>query len=398
MKRKIKPYFLPVFVFLGTILFCKVGPSQPKTGTESSFALAGKLLAATGNDKTKPALDRTLLYNLRPLIDEARICLGNSCVLPSEYLTVIVDSLALELSSKLFMVTDPGQIVSSLRKTVFEESGICCDRGNNEVKNILPHNVLRSRHGSSLGISLLLLTIGQKLDLPLHGVVTPEHFFVRFDNGRDRINIDPEKKGRSLADAWYRNRYAITDTSYFTLKNLETREVIAYVKYTIASIYRNHGLFAKAALYYESALGEMPEFADVYSCLGVTYDTLGQVDKSLAYFLRAKTLRGNHGNLSAQIGKVFLKRKNYAQAVVEYRNGLRDAPNSPELLYGLGLAYYHLNDFDNAYKQLMAAVNASDSIPEAEASEAYGLLALMCEKTGENKKAAQYRALAVSRQ
>jgi uncharacterized protein HemY len=81
---------------------------------------------------------------------------------------------------------------------------------------------------------------------------------------------------------------------------------------------------------------------------------------------------------------------------VEYRTSLRDAPNSPELLYGLGLAYYHLNDYENAYKQLVAAINATGSKPEA--SEAYQLLALVCEKIGENKKAAQYRALAVSRQ
>ena len=396
IQRKFKPYFSPVFVFLfslGLIISCKVGPSQPQTGARSSFDLAGKLLARTINDKTKPAPDGTLLDSLRPIIDEARMFLGDSCVLPPECCTVMVDSIALELSSRLFMVTNPSRIVALLRKTVFEEGGICCDRGNNDVKNILPHMALRSGHGSALGISLLLLAIGQKLDLPLHGVIAREHFFVRFDNGHEKINIDPAKKGRNLPDSWYKTQYAVTDTSYFTLRNLETREVMAYVKYTIASIYRDHGLFAKAALYCESALNEMPGFADVYSCLGMNYDTLGQIDKSLAYFLKAKTLRGDRKNLSAHIGKLFVKRKNYAQAVLEYRNGLLDAPNSPELLYGLGLAYYQLNDFDNAYKQLIAAASASGS-----KSEAYKLLALVCEKTGENKKAAQYRALAVSRQ
>lgn len=398
MKKKFFSFFQSVFIFiLVTLISCKVGPSQPKNGVESPFTIAGKLLA-DGADNTK-APDGTLMGNLRPIIDDARIYLGDSAVLPAEYLTVIIDSIALELSSRLFMVTDPVQIVASLRKTVFQEGGIRCDRGNNEVKNILPHMALRSRHGSALGISLLMLAIGQKMGLPLHGVIAQDHFFVRYDNGREKINIDPAQKGRRLADSWYKARFAVSDTSYFTLRNLEPVEVVAYVKYTIASIYRNHGLFAKAALYYESALREMPGFADVYNCLGLTYDTLGQVDKSLAYFLKAKTLRGAGKNLSAHIGKLFIKRNNFEQAVVEYRSSLRDAPNSPELLYGLGLAYYHLNDYENAYKQLVAAINATGSKPEAsEASEAYQLLALVCEKTGENKKAAQYRALAVSRQ
>jgi len=133
---------------------------QPKNGVESPFTIAGKLLA-DGADNTK-APDGTLMGNLRPIIDDARIYLGDSAVLPAEYLTVIIDSIALELSSRLFMVTDPVQIVASLRKTVFQEGGIRCDRGNNEVKNILPHMALRSRHGSALGISLLMLAIGRK--------------------------------------------------------------------------------------------------------------------------------------------------------------------------------------------------------------------------------------------
>lgn len=401
MIRNCRPYCVLVFFFcLGISISCKTGPSQPKARAASSFALAAKLLEAVGDGATKPTPDKTLLYSLLQIVDEARMFTADSSLLPAEQLTVIVDSIALELSSKLFMVSDPGRIVAFLRTAVFEEARIRCDRGAKETKNIMPHTVLRSRHGSSIGISLLLLAIGEKLDLPLHGVAVPEHFFVRFDNGREKINIDPSRKGRFFSDSWYQTRYAIADTAYFNLRSLETREVIAYVKFTMASMYRDHGLFAKAALYYESALGELPGFADVYRCLGETYDTLGQVDKSLAYFLKAKTIQGGQKNLSAHIGKLFIKRKNYAQAVMEYHSGLCNSPNSPELLYGLGLAYYHLNDFDNAFKQLSAAVSASvpmSEVPASEASEAYRLLALMCEKKGENIKAAQYRTLAVSR-
>jgi regulator of sirC expression with transglutaminase-like and TPR domain len=372
---------------------CKLTPSQPKNVSESSYALAGKLLAANALSETKRVSDGKLLNNLRPIIDEARVCFGDSVVLPSECLTAIIDSLALEVSSKLFMVSDPVLIVAALKKTVFDEGGLSGDHNDNDVKSLLPQMVIRRHHGSALGISLILLTIAQKLDLPLYGVATPEHFFVRFDNGREKINIEPLKKGRTLQNSWYKTRYAISDTSYVTLKNLTTGAVMAYVRYDMAGIYKSRGLFAKAAQHYEFVISEMPDFADVYVNLGATYDTLGQVDKSLAYFLKAKTLRNNRKNLSADIGKLFIKRKNYAQAVIEYQNSLKDNPNSSELLYGLGQAYFYLNDYENASKQLTAAVSAAESYPAA-----YRLLAAVCDKTGENSKAAQYRALAVSRQ
>jgi regulator of sirC expression with transglutaminase-like and TPR domain len=394
LKKGLYIFFLGAMVSSIAVMLpsCKLVPSQAKNVSESPYALAGKLLAANAAE-TRKGPEKKLLDDLRPIIDEARVCFGDSTVAPSESLTEIIDSMALELSSKLFMVKQPGRIVAALRKTVFDEGRITCDRGDHDVRNLLPQMVLRRGHGSALGISLVLLALGQKLDLPLYGVAAPEHFFIRFDDGREKINIDPLKKGRALTDSWYKTRCNIPDSSYYTLKNLDTREVVAYVRFAMAGIYKSRGLFAKAAQNYEFIITELPDFPDVYVNLGMAYDTLGQIDKSLAYFLKAKTLRNSRKNLSADIGKLFIKRKNYAQAIIEYQNSLKENPNSPELLYGLGQAYFFQNDYENAYKQLMAAVSVAEPYPAA-----YRLLAAVCEKTGENSKAAQYRALAVSRQ
>ena len=52
------------------------------------------------------------------------------------------------------------------------------------------HSVMDNKRGYCLSLSILYLAIGERLGMPLYGVVVPGHFFVRYDDGNIRFNIE----------------------------------------------------------------------------------------------------------------------------------------------------------------------------------------------------------------
>jgi regulator of sirC expression with transglutaminase-like and TPR domain len=66
----------------------------------------------------------------------------------------------------------------------------------------LAASVLRGR-GNCLSTSTLYVLVGKELSLPIHMVLIPGHAFVRWDDGKTRINIETTAGGREQKDADY---------------------------------------------------------------------------------------------------------------------------------------------------------------------------------------------------
>ncbi len=64
--------------------------------------------------------------------------------------------------------------------------------------------VLRGK-GNCLSTSTLYVLVGEELGLPIHLVIVPRHAFVRWDDGKERINIETTAQGREIPDASYVN-------------------------------------------------------------------------------------------------------------------------------------------------------------------------------------------------
>lgn len=59
-----------------------------------------------------------------------------------------------------------------------------------------PHEVLRTRRGVCLGISLVYMALCDSADVPIYPVHAPQHIFIRYDDGKDVFNIETTKLGR----------------------------------------------------------------------------------------------------------------------------------------------------------------------------------------------------------
>jgi len=58
-----------------------------------------------------------------------------------------------------------------------------------------PERLLDLKRGDCFGLSFLYLCVARRLKMPLYLVLAPEHAFVRYEDGRERFNMETTRKG-----------------------------------------------------------------------------------------------------------------------------------------------------------------------------------------------------------
>jgi regulator of sirC expression with transglutaminase-like and TPR domain len=134
---------------------------------------------------------------------EAEIALDEAALLIAEHDHEL--DLEGELSRLDRLADAAGDDVEPLARFLFVEQGFV----GNELDYGDPHNsyldsVLRRRVGLPITLSVLLLEIGRRRDVALHGVGMPGHFLVGTDDGRF---VDPFHRGALLDEAGCRAQY-----------------------------------------------------------------------------------------------------------------------------------------------------------------------------------------------
>lgn len=280
----------------------------------------------------------------------------------------IIQHIAKRLQKSLEINPDSSALVDTLCTIIYSQMRITTDTSQKEIRNILPHTVIEDRKGNCLGVSLLFLLCAEQIDYPLFGVYIPKHFFVRFDDGNTRRNIEPNKQGIERSDEYYKKRYGITADSRYMLQNLSKDQVIAVLEYSIAVICQEKGLVDNAVDCYKRCISKFPGFAEAWGNLALAYAAKGDNRSARRAFQKARTLDEQLQNLSYNFATFELSQKNYYNALRLYHHGLRTGPSDPALLYGIAFTYYSLKKYDSAYKYIRA-VTHSDT-----ASNAYILI------------------------
>lgn len=114
--------------------------------------------------------------------------------------TRMLDDLALELQAWIGVAREPTEVIELMNRFFFEEKTFS---GNREdyynPKNSYLNEVLDSKQGIPITLSLLYLEVGRRVGLPLSGVGLPGHFLVRYRGEEDDFLIDPYNNGELLS-------------------------------------------------------------------------------------------------------------------------------------------------------------------------------------------------------
>jgi regulator of sirC expression with transglutaminase-like and TPR domain len=244
----------------------------------------------------------------------------------------LLDSAAEAIRLSPLFKPGAGSTRTAIIDLVYQTWHIGFDSTDTALETLLPDRVFRTRKGDCLGVSLILLMLAERLGCPIYGVMLPGHFFCRYDDGRVRINIEPNRGGCAHDDAYYRERYQIAKTPWYDLKNLSRPEVIGVLCYDCGTLCLREKLFKPAIVYFRECLRLIPGYAEAKGNLAVAYAQNESRDTAMDLFAQLFVEHPDMVNLAANYGAVAAAARQYHKALTIYLSGLERNPGD-SLLY-----------------------------------------------------------------
>jgi tetratricopeptide (TPR) repeat protein len=194
-----------------------------------------------------------------------------------------------------------GDIAADITAVVFGELGFAREIDSTATRFFQLSSVIRDRRGSCLGLGALYLAIGERIAVPLDGVLLPGHFFVR-TRGPDRHNVELLRRGEAMPDDWYRAKYGPwpgLGSAYF--RPVSPTELAGIHWYNRGNDLRKGGDLGAAEAAFARAARDFPEFAEAHASLGAIQQLHGDFVGAAASYREAARLwpdlPGLDGNL-----------------------------------------------------------------------------------------------------
>ncbi len=197
-----------------------------------------------------------------------------------------LDVWEIELRERMAAVPDARARARLVADFFFAEPLLAAGRNLADPALLHVHHVLAGREGHCLSLSAIVLAVGERLRLPLHGVASPRHFFLRWDDGKVRLNIETTERGAARDDDFYRSQ-GITPAAEkegLWLRNLDRKEVIAHLLNNEGYVLWSRGEAEPARENFQAALALHPRLLEARLNLGIALATAGDEDGAREHF------------------------------------------------------------------------------------------------------------------
>lgn len=273
----------------------KEANEQTVSLSEEDLDIINKLSSHLSNRKLKgyKALTEADVVRLEPSeIDLARGLFLSQLGTSPEALKQIesyeasIDLMALQILSQLPPQHTHQDLIKKMNHFIFTEMGFRFPPHSLYAKDIdvytfLP-SVLDSRKGVCLGVSILYLSLAQRLDLSLEMITPPGHIFVRYNDGHEIINIETTARGINIDSEDYLN----IDTCQLQKRNI--KEVIGFAHVNHASIYLQEAIYDKSLDSYKKAQPYLKEDCLLKELMGFNYLFVGQENEAQKMLIQIK--------------------------------------------------------------------------------------------------------------
>jgi tetratricopeptide (TPR) repeat protein len=264
-----------------------------------------------------------------------------------------------------------------------------------DPNDLFLHTVLDKKRGYCLSLSVLYLSLAERLGLPLYGVVVPGHFFVRYDDGRVRFNIETTSKGGNAADAYYIKKFQVPqgqDNIY--MKNLSKIQTLGCFLNNLGNSYVEIGDTESALLALLRAVEINPTLSESRANLGNIYLKKGQVTDAIYEYRAALEINPNDAKTHNNLGNAYTEQDWLNYAVSEYNQSFELDPNFADAYKNLAIAFCKQERFAQAILPLKQAI-----ILEPKNAGCYNQLGNVYSEMGRYKEAiSQYKkALKIER-
>jgi len=307
-------------------------------------------------------------------LDENEIDLASSILLVSKrwntqlniyrYLDTI-DEMAEQVRQAAGPSANNHKIIEAINSLLFKKIGFKPVDNADNPDDLFLNSVLDNKRGYCLSLSILYLSIGERLDLPLYGVVVPGHFFVRYDDKNRSFNIETTQKGVNPSDDHYRKEFKIPDsTDGVYLRNLTKKETIGCFFNNLANIYYNNNQIEIAFYYQQLAVALTPSLAEARTNLGNIYLKKNMTDSAIEQYERALRINPSDAKTHHNLANAYKKKGLTDAAIKQYSIAIELDPNYIEIYKGLAQAYHTKGLDSKAIAILKNAIDVNSRDPD----------------------------------
>ncbi|MEK7994649.1 MAG: tetratricopeptide repeat protein [Planctomycetota bacterium] len=303
-------------------------------------------------------------------LNDDEVDLATAALIVSEYWSDMVngrryiarlDEMALEIRNRLERrkIDASFRAIPVINEYLFDELGFKSISEAADPGSLFLHTVMDKKRGYCLSLSMLYLSVGERLGLPLYGVVVPGHFFVRYDDGRARFNIETTSKGGTAPDEHYIAKFKVPPggNNNIYMKNLNKIQTLGCFFNNLGNSYSDVGDIDSALLAFERAVAINPTLSESRANLGNIYLKKDHVAKAINEYLAALDINPHDAKTHNNLGNAYNQRDSLGYAVAEYLLSIKLDPNFVDAYKNLAIVYSKQKRFGSAIQQLNKALD-----------------------------------------
>ncbi len=281
-----------------------------------------------------------------------------------------LDDIATEIRNRLKAKNAPMGVaaIPIINDYLFNELKFKAINKATDPYDLFLHSVMDRHQGYCLSLSVLYLGVGERLGLPLYGVVVPGHFFVRYDDSKIRFNIEATHQGNSAPDSYYIEQFNVPKTSTIYMTNLNKRQALGCFFNNLGNVYKDINNVNQAMASMQWAVYINPSLAESRMNLGNIYLLKDRVDDAITEYQAATRINPDDAKSHYNLANAYQKRKWFNDAINEYTAAIRLDSNVADAYLGMGVCYDKLNQPENEIDAYLKALAVNPNMYEAMAN------------------------------
>ena len=283
----------------------------------------------------------------------------NDNVLGRRYISR-VDDMARDIRKKLDAkgIESDYKTISVINDYLFKEQKFKSVKEADDPRDLFLHSVMDRKRGYCLSLSVLYLSLGERLGLPLNGVVVPGHFFVRYDDGNQiRFNIETTSNGGTASDEHYLTKFKVPEGDSLYMQNLDKMQTLGCFFNNLGNSYMDVGKVDSARQALERAVEINPTLAESRTNLGNVYLRKGQVREAIREYKVSLDINPNDSKTHNNLGNAYAKQGLMNSAILAYEESIDLDPNFVDAYTNLASAYQKQQMFSKAMLLLKEAIS-----------------------------------------
>lgn len=255
-------------------------------------------------------------------------------------------------------------VVAAFRRVLMKEEGFTYDRVAGNTENFLAGGVLARKQGNCLGMSLLWLSLAERLGVPFRGVYVPGHCFVRYEGNGARVNVEFSDGGAPWSDGRYLKEFRLTRKEPY-LCSLSSAEMLGVFLKSVGAAYAKKGKHAEALTIYAEGERNYSGLPDAHYNAAISLQRLGRADEAIAKYRKALSLDPNLSQARENLGVLLAQQGRHSEATDEARRAVEMEPGSAVARAALASTYCACGDYDGGIREYRKVLEIDSSSAQA---------------------------------